>query len=803
MELWRQCAGWLIQCRVLPDNHRVTWDSAQVCELAHALRDGVLLCQLLNNLLPQSVNLRQINLRPQMSQFLCLKNIRTFLSVCLEKFGMRKNEIFEAFDLFDVRDFGKVIDTLSTLSHTSLAMQRGFRPFPDVLCVGDDDIYTGLSDHIDDTVEEDDDLYDCVEEEENEGDDIYEDLMRTEEPETQQKAEVDRRSCCLQEIRQTEEKYTNTLESILQHFLKPLQPFLQPVDVDNIFINIEDLANTHRSLFHEVQDSILHLGAENLFQIFIDYKERLLLYGRYCSQVEAATKHLDKITGSREDVKMKLEECSKRANSGRFTLRDLLMVPMQRVLKYHLLLQELVKHTVDQQAKDNLRMALDAMRDLAQCVNEVKRDNEIIRQITTFQICIENMTQSLALFGRPKIDGEFKICSPEKKSKQDRYGFLFDKALFVCKKRSGESMELKELIELQHYQLRDEPSGEKDNKKWTHSFLLMDLYGQGGYDLYFKTRELKKKWLEQFEMALSNMCPENSTANGHDFQMHCFEETTSCKSCQMLLRGIFFQGYRCSRCKMAAHKECLGRVPACGRNSENSGTLKKSKTMRAAAQRPKPGLPKMEGRNLTVGEVGWFPCSKVQPFVPVPTPDLTGLPWFAGNMDRGGAKTLLTSRSDGTFLVRQKDAGEFAISLKFNMDTRHIKVTYSEGLYRINEKKAFKGLFELVQYYQENSLRECFKDVDSRLHTPYKQPEQSKAVHTNTHSTGVSERYHGTAKVRYDFSARDRTELSLREGDTVKIISKKAHNGWWRGEVYGRVGLFPANYVEEEHSDYC
>ncbi|XP_051559693.1 proto-oncogene vav-like isoform X1 [Myxocyprinus asiaticus] len=843
MELWRQCASWLIQCRVLPENHRVTWDSAQVCDLAHALRDGVLLCQLLNNLLPQSVNLRQINLRPQMSQFLCLKNIRTFLCTCQEKFGMRKNELFEAFELFDVRDFAKVIDTLSTLSHTSLAMQRGFRPFPDELCVGDDDIYTGLSDQIDDTVEEDDDLYDCVEEDENEGDDIYEDLMRTEEPETQQKTEVDKRSCCLQEIRQTEEKYTNTLESILQHFLKPLQPFLQPVDVDNIFINIEDLANTHRSLFHEVQESILHLGAENLYQIFIDYKERLLLYGRYCSQVEAATKHLDKIAGSREDVKMKLEECSMRANSGRFTLRDLLMVPMQRVLKYHLLLQELVKHTVDQQAKENLRMALDAMRDLAQCVNEVKRDNEIIRQITTFQLCIENMTQSLALFGRPKIDGEFKICSPEKKSKQDRYGFLFDKALFVCKKRSGESMELKELIELQHYQLRDEPSGERDNKKWTHTFLLMDLYGQGGYDLYFKTRELKKKWLEQFEMALSNMCPEDSSANGHDFQMHCFEETTSCKSCQMLLRGIFFQGYRCSRCKMAAHKECLGRVPACGRNSENSGTLKKSKTMRAAAQRPKPGLPKMEvcvdyyglppppvafgqplqlsvgdvieltraevdlqwweGRNLTVGEVGWFPCSKVQPYVPGPIPDLTGLPWFAGNMDRAGAKTLLTTRSDGTFLVRQKDAGEFAISLKFNMDTRHIKVTYSEGLYRINEKKAFKGLFELVQYYQENSLRECFKDVDSKLQTPYKQPEQNTAVHTNTHNTGVSERYYGTAKVRYDFSARDRTELSLREGDTVKIISKKAHNGWWRGEVYGRVGLFPANYVEEEHSDYC
>lgn len=43
------------------------------------------------------------------------------------------------------------------------------------------------------------------------------------------------------------------------------------------------------------------------------------------------------------------------------------------------------------------------------------------------------------------------------------------------------------------------------------------------------------------------------------------------------------------------------------------------------------------------------------------------------------------------------------------------------------------------------------------------------------------------ARARYDFSARDRTELSLQEGDTIKILSKKGHNGWWKGEVYGRV----------------
>ncbi|KAK6468819.1 proto-oncogene vav-like [Huso huso] len=839
MELWRQCAHWLIQCRVLPENHRVTWDSATVGDLAHALRDGVLLCQLLNNLQPQSINLKEINLRPQMSQFLCLKNIRTFLSACLDQFGMKKNELFEAFDLFDVRDFAKVIDALSSLSYTTIAQSRRVSPFPTEDSVPDDEIYSGLSDHIDDTGEEDDDLYDCVDDENNEGDEIYEDLMRHDAPaETQQKiTEVDKRQCCLQEIRQTEEKYTETLGSILNHFMKPLQRFLQPSDIESIFINIEELYQTHSSLLEEVRSSILTFNADNLYQVFIKYKKRLLLYGAYCSQVESSSKHLDKVASLREDVRMKLEECSKRANNGRFTLRDLLMVPMQRVLKYHLLLQELVKHTTDATDKDNLRTALDAMRDLAQCVNEVKRDNEILRQITSFQLSIENMTQSLALYGRPKIDGELKICVD--KRKQDRYAFLFDKAMLVCKKKTSECMELKETIELQHYQLRDDPSGDK---KWSHLFVLIDTYGQQSYDLYFKTKELKKKWLEQFEMAMSNMYPENSTANSHDFQMNSFEETTSCKACQMLLRGIFFQGYRCTRCKVAAHKECLGRVAACGRHSDLSGTLKKSKNNRATVHRPnEPGLPKMEvsqeyygmppppvafgqplrlalgdiieltkaevdqswweGRNICTNEVGWFPCSKVRPFVSRLPPDLTMYPWFAGNMERSGAENLLSSRSDGTYLVRQrqKDAGEYAISIKFNVEIKHIKVTTSSGLFQINEKKAFKGLIELVEFYQRNTLKECFKALDTTLQFPFQEPEQQ----TVAKSPAGSVRYYGTARARYDFSARDRLELSMREGDVIKIISKKGQQGWWKGEIYGRVGLFPANYVEEDYSDYC
>uniref|UniRef100_A0A8C6EX93 Proto-oncogene vav n=1 Tax=Marmota marmota marmota TaxID=9994 RepID=A0A8C6EX93_MARMA len=806
MELWRQCTHWLIQCRVLPPSHRVTWEGAQVCELAQALRDGVLLCQLLNNLLPQAINLREVNLRPQMSQFLCLKNIRTFLSTCGEKFGLKRSELFEAFDLFDVQDFGKVICTLSALSWTPIAQNKGIMPFPtEEDSLGDEDIYSGLSDQIDDTAEEDEDLYDCVENEEAEGDEIYEDLMRSEPvPAPPKMTEYDKRCCCLREIQQTEEKYTDTLGSILQHFMKPLQRFLTPQDMENIFVNIEDLLRVHTLFLKEMKEALATPGSPTLYQVFIKYKERFLVYGRYCSQVESASKHLDQVATAREDVQMKLEECSQRANNGRFTLRDLLMVPMQRVLKYHLLLQELVKHTQDTVEKENLRLALDAMRDLAQCVNEVKRDNETLRQITHFQLSIENLGQSLANYGRPKIDGELKITSVERRTKTDRYAFLLDKALLICKRR-GDSYDLKVFVNLHSFQIRDDSSGDRENKKWSHMFLLIEDQGAQGYELFFKTRELKKKWMEQFEMAISNIYPENATANGHDFQMFSFEDTTSCKACQMLLRGTFYQGYRCNRCRAPAHKECLGRVPPCGRHGQDcAGTMRKDKLHRRAQDRKRSelGLPKMEvfqeyyglppppgafgpflrlspgdiveltkaeaeqnwweGRNTATNEVGWFPCNRVKPYVHGPPQDLS-------------------------------------VHLWYNVEVKHIKIMTSEGLYRITEKKAFRGLVELVEFYQQNSLKDCFKSLDTTLQFPYKEPER-RAI---SKPAAGSAKYFGTAKARYDFCARDRSELSLKEGDIIKILNKRGQQGWWRGEIYGRVGWFPSNYVEEDYSEYC
>ena len=65
---WRNCVDWLVRCQILPPDHKATRYDATAFELAQALRDGVLICNLLNKLQPGCIDMKDITPRPQMSQ---------------------------------------------------------------------------------------------------------------------------------------------------------------------------------------------------------------------------------------------------------------------------------------------------------------------------------------------------------------------------------------------------------------------------------------------------------------------------------------------------------------------------------------------------------------------------------------------------------------------------------------------------------------------------------------------------------------------------------------------------------------
>ncbi|KAI7796207.1 putative guanine nucleotide exchange factor VAV2, partial [Triplophysa rosa] len=767
---------------------------------------------------------------------------------------------------------------LSGLRHHLTVFSSLPRPFPsEDTALNEDDVYRSLEELADEHDVGEDDIYDCVPCDDD-GDDIYEDIIKVEvrqpmvskTPHKMGMTEDDKRNCCLVEIQETEAKYYKTLEDIEKNYMIPLKQVLTPQEMEAIFVNLEDIIKVHFALLRAIEISMVS-GGIGLGKTFLDFKERLLIYGQYCSHIENAQKTLEELIVTREDVKCKVEECTMKVQEGKFKLQDLLVVPMQRVLKYHLLLKDLVSYSMNRPERQQLKEALDAMQDLSMYINEVKRDNETLKKISEFQSSIDNLQVKLEEYGRPKIDGELKVSSIVNRTKQDRYIFLFDKVVIVCK-RKGDNYELKEIIELHFYKMSDDPMNNRDMKKplypqWSYGFYLIHLQGKQGFQFFCKTEDTKRKWMEQFEMAMSNIKPERATANQHNFQMHTFEKNTNCRACKMLLRGIFYQGYYCSRCGTGVHKECLevitickisesltepglpqsgpkmvairnyhgtpappGKIPLCFQTGEVIELLKGD-----------PDTSWWEGKLISTQKTGYFPSSSVKPCLD-PKPfqsfssrqssremDYCVYPWFAGNMERQQADNLLKSHSSGTYLIRERtaEAERFAISIKFNDEVKHIKVIEKDNWIHITEAKKFESLLELVEYYQSHSLKESFKLLDTTLKYPYKSRERSSS-RTNTRSPAAScasynfsflspqglnfssqssapfwsvftPRVVSTAVARYNFAARDMRELSLREGDIVKIYSKiGGDQGWWKGEANGRIGWFPSTYVDEE-----
>eukprot|EP00105_Crassostrea_gigas_P045453 XP_019929601.1 PREDICTED: guanine nucleotide exchange factor VAV2-like [Crassostrea gigas] len=614
MEEWRHCVDWLVRCNILPEEHRATQPDASAFDLAQTLRDGVLICHLLNTLSPNSVDLKDFSQRPQLSQFLCLKNIRTFLQSCQSVFGLSTSDLFDPLDLFEVRDFRKVLTTLSKLSKTPIAKRRhsGFKPPSSRSC--DHEYYNSLEDLANGFPPEqtshrpppprryqddDDDIYGNLPDlalshempdeyshvsSQDEEEKIYQDLCSLKPSHSQISelpAPVTKRDYCIKELHDTEKNYVDALRMIHLKFSKPLKDIILKTDRDVIFAHIEKLLDVHEKFQAELQSACTS-GKPKIGEVFVKYKKSLLLYGNYCSDMPKAQERLEEVTRRNENIRTQIETCERLANDGKFKLRDLLHVPMQRVLKYHLLLRELIKQSGKQaEDKDSLEQGLEAMMDLSLYVNEVKRDNETLQLIEEIQSSIGDLQMylpktpantTLKDYGRLQKDGELKVKNHTDNKIRIRYIFLFDKVMLMCKAKmvdrlfSGESYSFKEAIILAVYKVQDQQPANRETQrrgdKWNSSFVMGKKDGSNAFSFFAKTEDMKAKWIDAIKLALENASP----PQGINYVMHTFDQPTECSVCGKLLRGVFFQGYKCTDpgSDIAVHKECIGKKPNTG-----------------------------------------------------------------------------------------------------------------------------------------------------------------------------------------------------------------------------------------------
>ena len=108
-------------------------------------------------------------------------------------------------------------------------------------------------------------------------------------------------------------------------------------------------------------------------------------------------------------------------------------------------------------------------------------------------------------------------------------------------------------------------------------------------------------------------------------------------------------------------------------------------------------------------------------------------PWYAGQLNVKTANDRLENLPTGTFLIRQRDNGQYALMLKCPEKPKGVKsMKIEEELdpetrqhyYYLSQARKFKSLFEMVSYYRNRDLTENFNYEALRgitLRTPYKE----------------------------------------------------------------------------------
>ena len=178
---------------------------------------------------------------------------------------------------------------------------------------------------------------------------------------------------CLKELLETEANYVDVLNMLRRNFIRKISK-MKDTDKKVIFMNIRELGEIHGAFFTGLVDCVTGKSHKSIGEIFIMFKEKFLKYGEYCSDLPRSQDLLRNLYEKDEEVRKEIEECEESANEGRFRLGDLLAVPMQRILKYHLLLSSLSGSEAN--TDSYLHQAYEAMLDVSSFINEVKRDSE-------------------------------------------------------------------------------------------------------------------------------------------------------------------------------------------------------------------------------------------------------------------------------------------------------------------------------------------------------------------------------------------------------------------------------------------
>ncbi|CAB3221432.1 unnamed protein product [Arctia plantaginis] len=204
-------------------------------------------------------------------------------------------------------------------------------------------------------------------------------------------SDADKLKKVLLELVDTERAYVKNLNNLLENYLEPLkkETFLSNAEINALFGNIQEIVTFQRQFLQNLEEALEaepnfhHFEFSNQFKnvlfavgnAFLYYVNHFKLYSSFCASHSKAQKVLHPNEGNQVLQEFLAARNPKQQHSS--TLESYLIKPIQRILKYPLLLQQL-RNLTDVNSEEHLHLveALKGMEKVAEHINEMQRIHE-------------------------------------------------------------------------------------------------------------------------------------------------------------------------------------------------------------------------------------------------------------------------------------------------------------------------------------------------------------------------------------------------------------------------------------------
>lgn len=195
------------------------------------------------------------------------------------------------------------------------------------------------------------------------------------------------RRAALLEILSTEESYYSALNTCKTLFMDPLlndaqtkkKPILNMNDINEIFGELPSIMQASEMLMSDLRKEIAKWPSSPILigHIFKSFAPFFRMYSKYINNFDSVSEKVEKLEKSSKNFAQFLAKVHETPECGGLTFTSYLVVPVQRVPRIRLLLQEVLKRT-DETHVDYAptEQALSIVNQVAENLNESKRSSE-------------------------------------------------------------------------------------------------------------------------------------------------------------------------------------------------------------------------------------------------------------------------------------------------------------------------------------------------------------------------------------------------------------------------------------------